>query len=46
MLVTCGTQNFNYSDTDEIKFKGIPTYYCIQNKSKLEFGGTFLSSYY
>jgi hypothetical protein len=30
----CGTK-YNYSNQEEIKFKGIDQYYCLKNKSNL-----------
>ncbi len=45
-LITCGTENFNFSDTTEIKIKGVDTYLCVKDKSYLRGRGAFTSNEY
>jgi hypothetical protein len=42
--VTCGTTNFNYSDSSEILRKGMNNNLCLKNKSEMVIGGTFFTS--
>jgi hypothetical protein len=42
--ITCGTENFNYSDSSEIIRKGINEYFCLKNKSEMVVGGTYFTS--
>jgi hypothetical protein len=39
-LIPCGTDNFNYPDKNEIITKGIPSLYCVKNKSLLRVRST------
>ena len=45
-MIICGIDSFDYPDLDEVKFKKIPTYFCVKNKTDLAIGGTFLSNFY
>eukprot|EP00347_Sterkiella_histriomuscorum_P015448 403356992 len=45
-LVQCGQDYFNYEDKVELRFKEVPTFKCIKDKSKMNVGGTFQSSLY
>ena len=38
-LTLCGDDGFHYDDKEEMEKKGIPTYYCIPNKTELSVGG-------
>ena len=43
-LVACGTENFNYSDTQEVKTFGITNLMCIRNKSAYSIQGDYYSN--
>jgi hypothetical protein len=45
-LVTCGFDNLNYTNTDEIIALNLNKYLCIKEKNMLEIGGVFTSNLY
>jgi len=45
-LVKCGEDGFTYDNKEELQKKGIPSYYCMPNKTEMTVGGTFLTSRY
>lgn len=44
--MTCGTDNFNYTDNKEIIFKDVDTFQCIKDKSKLMLRSTFAAEHF
>jgi hypothetical protein len=43
-LVTCGTTNFNFTDSSKIITAGINTRLCVKDKSQLNMRGVFTSA--
>lgn len=43
--VDCGQTNFDFNDTEELLFKGVPALKCVKwaDKGKLEIGGAYSS---
>ncbi len=42
-MVACGSDYFNYTNFEEVQYKGVDKFLCIKNKSELLIGGTFYS---
>lgn len=45
-LVTCGYNNLNYTNLDDLSHRDDPTYLCLKNKTELYMGGSFYSDYF